>query len=119
MRTITKTFNVYKFSELSRIAKDRAKNDYLHSDSRDEDFAYILDDYFGGMFPNSDLNQEVSLAGRQGDGFNTYGRLNLKDMDQIRTKAIQGELADEDDMFSPLLQYLTGELPRLTEVGAS
>ncbi len=80
MITGIKVIRGYKFSELSRKAKDYAKESFLNEDIRNEDFYYLIKEDIHYLFPNSDLDIQYSLSSCQGDGFNIYGSLNLKDI---------------------------------------
>ena len=70
---------IYDFNELSESAKEMARNAYLEEfrdcDFFTEDCLYQLKE----LFPNSDLKVEYSLSSCQGDGFNIYGDMFLKD----------------------------------------
>lgn len=81
MRTITDTYQVYTYAELSETAKDTAKELYLEWKGDDafiftEDCEY----YLAERFPNSDLKVEYSLSYCQGDGLNIYGDISLTDI---------------------------------------
>lgn len=88
MKTIAKTYTVYNFNELSEIAKEQAKSNYLinHSGWIQDDFNEIIKNDLDELFPSSDLKFCYSLASCQGDGFNTYGDLNFKDFLTIDEK---------------------------------
>lgn len=79
MKTITIEKQIYSFNELSETAKEKARREYLdnYRDTQwfSEDCEYRLNE----LFPNSELNVEYSLSYCQGDGFNIYGKMNLKD----------------------------------------
>lgn len=80
MRTITKTINLYNYSELCDKAKARVREDYL-SDLREMDFFYEDMLYrLKNDFPSSDLSVQYSLSYCQGDGFNIYGKFSLVDI---------------------------------------
>ena len=80
MITGIKVIKGYKFSELSREAKDYAKENFLGENFRNEDFSWIVRDDVKYLFPKSNLDIQYSLLGCQGDGLNIYGELNLKDI---------------------------------------
>ena len=77
MKTITKTYNVYTYTELEDKAKEKVKQDYLNDPVRNDLFyehcMYTISD----LFPESDLKVQYSLSSCQGDGFNTYGTLDV------------------------------------------
>ena len=80
-RTVTKNYDVYTYDELSDEAKERVKEKFEKVRSEDGD---IFDDDCGtilnDLFPNSDLHIQYSLSYSQGDGFNTYGTLDIDDL---------------------------------------
>lgn len=81
MLTITKTYTVYNFNELSEDAKEAAKEKYLmETDFRNDDFYSYKIEALENNFPHSRLNLQYSLAYSQGDGANIYGELDLKDL---------------------------------------
>ena len=83
MRTITDTFNVYTFDELSDTAKEYAK-DGLKDVLRDNDCFYDDIKYqLSEKFPNSELDIQYSFSCCQGDGVNVYGKLVLSDIANI------------------------------------
>lgn len=92
MRTITETYNVYNFSELSENAKKKVKQWFLEDDFRSCEFTNIYEDDLKYLFPNSELHLQYSLSYSQGDGLNIYGKLNLNDIfTAIRNKEYCGE----------------------------
>ena len=78
MRTIE--LNVYKYSELSDEAKEKAKEWYLNDDTRAYIFQQDCELYLKEAFPSSELNVEFSLGYCQGDGLNIYGELCVNDL---------------------------------------
>lgn len=80
-RTVTKSYDVYKYDELSDDAKAKVKDMFLQWRGEDGDiFKEDCENSLAEMFPNSDLKVQYSLTYSQGDGFNTYGTLNIKDL---------------------------------------
>lgn len=80
-RTVTKSYDVYKYDELSDDAKAKVKDLFLQWRGEDGDiFKEDCENSLAEMFPNSDLKVQYSLTYSQGDGFNTYGTLNIKDL---------------------------------------
>ena len=77
--TITKTYNVYDFSELSEEAKEKAKEWWLDG-QEPEIFTENCEENLAYLFPNSDLKVQYSLAYCQGDGLNIYGELDPLDV---------------------------------------
>lgn len=80
MRTITKNYEVYRYSELSEEAKAKVKVWYLDDPFRAAEFEDIYMDVLKTLFPNSDLKMQFSLSWCQGDGLNIYGELDLMDV---------------------------------------
>ena len=63
MITGIKVIKGYKFSELSREAKDYAKENFLGENFRNEDFSWIVRDDVKYLFPKSKLDIQYSLLG--------------------------------------------------------
>lgn len=80
MKTVTESFNIYTFDELTEKAKSKALDYYLEHltdcDGFTDSCLAILDD----LFPNSKLKVEYDLGYNQGDFFNFYGSLDLDDL---------------------------------------
>lgn len=80
-RTVTTSHDVYKYDELSDDAKAKVKDLFLQWRGEDGDiFEENYENILADMFPNSDLKVQYSLSYSQGDGFNTYGTLSIKDL---------------------------------------
>lgn len=77
MKTITKTYKVYSYTELSDEAKEKVKQDYLNNPVRNDIFYEDCTETIYDLFPQSDLKIQYSLSSCQGDGFNTYGTLDV------------------------------------------
>ena len=77
MKTITKTYKVYNYNELSNEAKEKVKQDYLDDPVRNDIFYENCTETIYDLFPQSDLKIQYSLSSCQGDGFNTYGTLDV------------------------------------------
>ena len=77
MKTITKTYNVYSYNELSDKAKEKVKQDYLDDPVRNDIFYENCMTTIYNLLPQSDLKVQYSLSSCQGDGFNTYGTLDV------------------------------------------
>lgn len=77
MKTITKTYNVYTYNELSDIAKEKVEQDYLDDPVRNDLFYEDCMETIHSLFPQSDLKVQYSLGYCQGDGFNIYGTLDV------------------------------------------
>lgn len=80
-RTVTKSYDVFTYDELSDEAKAKVKDMFLQWRGEDNDiFTEDCENVLAELFPNSDLNVQYSLAYCQGDGFNTYGKLDVNDL---------------------------------------
>ena len=98
--TITKTYNVYDFSELSEEAKEKAKSWYLDG-QEPEIFTENCEENLAYLFPNSDLKVQYSLSYCQGDGLNIYGELDpLNVIALLREKKCGDTFSEADKSFS-------------------
>ena len=74
MRTVTETYEIYKFEELDEIAKDEVRRWYLDDPDRShlllDDIMYHLESLFG---KGHDMKVQFDLGYCQGDGLNIYG----------------------------------------------
>lgn len=81
MRTVTRKYKVFRFSELNAEAKEKVKEWFLEiSSSRTDDYEDCLKGNLNEMFPESRLGVEFSLNSCQGDGVNVYGTVSAKDI---------------------------------------
>lgn len=78
MRTITATYNIYKYEELSESAKESVKGWYLPM--RNDDFCDYVKHDIKRLFDNADVKVQYSLASCQGDGLNIYGEVSAEDI---------------------------------------
>lgn len=79
MRTITKSFKVYNYNELSEEAKEKVKEWYLDDDTRVWDFSDMCNEDLKELF-RSDLKVQYSLSYCQGDGLNIYGEVEAEEI---------------------------------------
>lgn len=79
MRTVTESYNIYSFSELSLEAKEKVREWYLKGQ---EPFVFtsMCLERLSELFPKSDLKVQYSLSYCQGDGFNIYGTIHLDEL---------------------------------------
>lgn len=77
MKTITQTYKIYNYDELTETAKNNVKEWYLNNESRNEDFYYIIKDELKYLF-DSNLKIQYSLSSCQGDGVNIYGDISAE-----------------------------------------
>lgn len=111
MRTVTETYNVYTYPELSKEAKEKVNQWYLDDPTRSELFSEIYTEDLKNLFPGSDLKMQYSLGYCQGDGLNIYGSLDLMDVFKaIRDKSYCGET------FKEFWDYLTEHEQKTIEV---
>lgn len=80
MCTVTETYNVYIYPELSEEAKEKVNQWYLDDPTRSDMFYETYMEELREFFPHSDLKMQYSLASCQGDGVNIYGKLDLTDV---------------------------------------
>lgn len=80
MREIIIKKYVYKFEELSREAKNKAKKDFINDGCRVFEWGEYIKEELKNVFPNSALLVEWSLNFCQGDGVNVYGSINPEDV---------------------------------------
>jgi len=80
MKTVTETFNIYTFDELTEKAKLKALDYYVEHLTDCDDFTDDCLNLLHDLFPNSKLKVEYDLSQCQGDFFNFYGTLNLTDL---------------------------------------
>lgn len=109
MRTITKTYDIYTYDELSKQAKERVKRDFLNTDYLNSVFAEDTETDLELDFPNSNLKRQYRLSSCQGDGFNIYGSISFKDLENNRRDATP------DNEFYPLTVFTDKEWKKLRE----
>ena len=83
MKTVTRTYEVYNYSELSEEAKAVVREWYLDNIHTAQDFTEMQTEDLKYLFPNSKLKLQYSLAYCQGDGLNIYGKVNVMDLFNI------------------------------------
>lgn len=101
MRTITETYNVYRYDELSDDAKEKVKQWYLDDDFRPYEFTEIYEQDLQNILPDSELKLQYSLNYCQGDGLNIYGELNINNILNLPTSHFCG------DEFDDMIGYFT------------
>lgn len=94
MRTVTESYNIYSFSELSLETKEKVREWYLEGQ---EPFIFtsMCLERLSELFPKSDLEVQYSLSYCQGDGFNIYGTICL---DEVFEK-IQDHFSEKEIRF--------------------
>ena len=98
---------IYKFEELSEEAQNRIIEN--EREFWQDDFELCIQDFIETNFPNSDLNYQFSLSYCQGDGFNFYGKIDIKDIMKIISLSVSEVkiLKDIDDYLSFKKHYNT------------
>lgn len=81
MRKVLIEKEVYKVEELSEEAQNRVIEN--EREFWQDDFELCIQDFIETNFPNSDLQYQFSLNYCQGDGFNFYGKIDIKDIVKI------------------------------------
>lgn len=79
MKVVTKEFKVYSYNELSEEAKQKIKEWYLN-DQESYIFDNMIEDDLSYLFPHSCLHFQYDLGYCQGDGFNIYGKVDIRDI---------------------------------------
>lgn len=85
MKTITKTYNIYNYEELSEKAKEKARQWYIDDELMPEIYRDSILEDLQYCFKNSALNVCFSLCYCQGDGLNIGGKLYLYDFVEVWT----------------------------------
>lgn len=98
--TITKTYDVYKYNELSDSAKEKVKEWYLQGQ---EPFIFSEDckEDLRNLFGKNNLDVQYSLGYCQGDGFNIYGKIDAENIFNCLEKHNGGtQLAKFEDVLT-------------------
>ena len=81
MRTVTETYEIYKFEELDENAKEEVKRWYLDDDSRPQIFEEDIINHLESLFGSGhDMKVQFDLGYCQGDGLNIYGSVSAYDV---------------------------------------
>lgn len=80
MKTVTETFDIYTFDELTDKAKQKAISHYEQNVVDCYVFADGCLNFLHDLFPHSHLEVDYDLSMGQGDYFNFYGSLDLDDL---------------------------------------
>lgn len=98
--TITKTYDVYKYNELSGNAKEKVKEWYLQGQ---KPFVFSEDckEDLRNLFGKNNLDVQYSLGYCQGDGFNIYGKIDAENIFNCLEKHNGGtQLAKFEDVLT-------------------
>lgn len=99
MRKVLIEKKVYKFEELSEEAQSKVmanEREWWQSD-----FELLIKDFLVTKFPNSELQYQYSLSYCQGDGFNFYGKIDIKDIVKIVSLSVS-----EIEILNEIEEYL-------------
>lgn len=104
MKVITRKYKVYEYKELSKDAKEKAKQWFLDDNGlRFENFKDIYEQNLLNISPTSFLHLQASLGYCQGDGVNIYGELNIEEVLNLPINKNTG------DRFADLKDYFTSK----------
>ena len=108
MKEITRIEKIYDFDELSDSAKETARRNYLDQFRDADDYStFCVDDLANNHFPDSDLKVEFSLSSCQGDGFNIYGKMDLKDAINFVMQRRKEKVEKKSKKFVRFLKWLS------------
>ena len=109
MKTITIEKKLYDYDELTEQAKEKAKQDFLYIYRQDGDdfYEYSVNELNSFFFPNSELNVEYTLSYCQGDGFNIYGKMDLKDAINFVMQRRKEKVEKKSKKFVRFLKWLS------------
>lgn len=112
MRIEVEEAELYKYSELSSEAQNKAKEILIEEDRDPDYFEDTILEQLATIFPNSNLKVQFSLNSCQGDGVNIYGDLDTGDLyNFIAKSALNKEyevsLEDIKEMLSDKITKIT------------
>lgn len=117
MREIITVEKVFDYEELSAmaqaVAKENVKEDLLEM-RYTEDFTESVMYEINTLFKNSELSIQYDLSYSQGDGFNTYGKVDLEDFFKALrdTKNFKNSFTYKQELYLlELKEYLNLEIP--------
>ena len=106
MKTITKTYEIYRYHELSEKASDRARQWYIEHTPESYFYTECCNEQLFYLFPESEVKVSYSLCYCQGDYFSIYGTLYLTDvLEQIQDKFTATELKFLNWIFGEFNPY--------------
>ena len=104
MRTVTETYEIYKFEELDEKAKDEVKRWYLDDDCRPQIFLDGIMCHLSSLFGSChDMKVQFDLGYCQGDGLNIYGSVSAYDVIRY-IKEHRTDVLTEEEM-NTILKY--------------
>lgn len=117
MREIITVEKVFDYEELSAmaqaVAKENVGNDLVETRNTYE-FTEMVENDLYDAFKNSDLKIQYSLSYCQGDGFNTYGKVDLGDFFKAlrNTKNFKNSFTHKQELcLLELVDYINLEIP--------
>ena len=112
--TVTKVFDYEELSDMAKaVAKENVGNDLIETRNTYE-FTEIIENNLYDTFKNSDLKIQYSLSYCQGDGFNTYGKVDLEDFFKAlrNTKNFKNSFTYKQELYLlELKEYLNLKIP--------
>lgn len=96
MKTIivTKTYNLFKYEELSEKAKENVKENYLANYRAEYDFKELCKENLKELFRDAQLNVQFNLSYCQRSGFNIYGKIDLLCL--LKIEEIKNKFSDKE-----------------------
>lgn len=113
MKTILKEIKLYKYGELSKEAKEKAKlnylESYLESSIRSESFKELIKsdlEYSKGIKVTEDFEVEFDLGYCQGDYLNLYGGLDFEELsNELKSRFYKNLSEKEIKFFEEFIKY--------------
>lgn len=113
MKTILKEIKLYKYDELSKEAKEKAKlnylESYLESSIRSESFEELIKsdlEYSKGIKVTEDFEVEFDLGYCQGDYLNLYGGLDFEELsNELKSRFYKNLSEKEIKFFEEFIKY--------------
>lgn len=113
MKTILKEIKLYKYGELSKEAKEKAKlnylESYLESSIRSESFEELIKSdlkYSKGIKVTEDFEVEFDLGYCQGDYLNLYGGLDFEELsNELKSRFYKNLSEKEIKFFEEFIKY--------------
>lgn len=78
MRKVLIEKEVFKFEELSKESQNKVISNKM--EWQQDNFEMDVENFLADNFPNSELKYQYSLNSCQSDGFNFYGKIDVKDI---------------------------------------
>lgn len=108
MRKVLIEKEIFKFEELN----EKSQNKIMENERCfwQDDFELCIQDFIETNFPNSDLKYQFSLNYCQGDGFNFYGKIDVKDIVNIVSLSVSEiEILNEIEGYLYFKKHYNGK----------